>query len=161
MDLRQAVRIWRARWILTSVLLILAIVGAAGAAAKIPRSYQSTSTVLLLASRAASASRRACCHADTGRPFAMVLTSHRESSDPERRPSCRTSSGMAYRSRFAFACCHLPARDHHDHSRHCGSRCRANLRDHSTAANSVRGRIRGCGTSSRLSASCRRNCMMA
>ena len=44
MDLRQAVRIWRARWILTSVLLILAIVGAAGAAAKIPRSYQSTST---------------------------------------------------------------------------------------------------------------------
>jgi hypothetical protein len=38
------------------VLLILAIVGAAGAAAKIPRSYQSTSTVLLLASRAASAS---------------------------------------------------------------------------------------------------------
>lgn len=56
MDLRQAVRIWRARWILTSVLLILAIVGAAGAAAKIPRSYQSTSTVLLLASRAASAS---------------------------------------------------------------------------------------------------------
>jgi hypothetical protein len=56
MDLRQAVRIWRARWILTSVLLILAIVGAAGAAAKIPRSYQSSSTVLLLASRAASAS---------------------------------------------------------------------------------------------------------
>ena len=56
MDLRQAVRIWRARWILTSVLLILAIVGAAGATAKIPRSYQSTSTVLLLASRAASAS---------------------------------------------------------------------------------------------------------
>src|ERR1700689_2155136 len=56
MGLRQAVRIWRARWILTSVLLILAIVGAAGAAAKIPRSYQSSSTVLLLASRAASAS---------------------------------------------------------------------------------------------------------
>ena len=54
MDFRQAVRIWRARWILTSVLLILAIVGAAGAAARLPRSYQSASSVVLLASRAAS-----------------------------------------------------------------------------------------------------------
>ena len=54
MDLRQAVRIWRARWILTSVLLILAMVGAAEAAAKMPRYYQSASSVVLLASRAAS-----------------------------------------------------------------------------------------------------------
>jgi hypothetical protein len=54
MDLRHAVRIWRARWILTSVLLILAMAGAAGAAAKMPRSYQAASTVVLLASRATS-----------------------------------------------------------------------------------------------------------
>src|SRR5712691_1648978 len=54
MNLRQAVRIWRARWILTSVLLILAMAGAAGAAAKMPRYYQSASSVVLLASRAAS-----------------------------------------------------------------------------------------------------------
>jgi hypothetical protein len=54
MDLKQAVRIWRARWILTCVLLILALVGAAGAAAKVPRSYQSTSSVVLLASHAAA-----------------------------------------------------------------------------------------------------------
>ena len=54
MNLRQAVHIWRAQWILTSVLLILAMAGAAGAAAKMPRYYQSTSSVVLLASRAAS-----------------------------------------------------------------------------------------------------------
>jgi len=54
MDLRQAVRIWRARWILTSALLILAMVGAAAAAAKMPRYYQSASSVVLLASRVAS-----------------------------------------------------------------------------------------------------------
>jgi hypothetical protein len=55
MDLRQAARIWRARWILTSTLLTLALVGAAGAAAEIPRHYQSTSSVVLLAPPAASA----------------------------------------------------------------------------------------------------------
>ncbi len=55
MDLRQAARIWRARWILTAVLLILAMVGAAGAAAELPRHYQSTSSVVLLAPPAASA----------------------------------------------------------------------------------------------------------
>src|SRR5580658_3609182 len=54
MDLRQAVHIWRARWILTSVLLILALAGAAEAGAKVPRYYQSTSSVVLLASPAAS-----------------------------------------------------------------------------------------------------------
>jgi hypothetical protein len=54
MDLRRAVRIWRTRWILTSVLLILAMAGATGAAAKMPRYYQSASSVVLLASPAAS-----------------------------------------------------------------------------------------------------------
>lgn len=54
MDLRQAVRIWRARWIFTSVLVILAVVGAAEASAKMPRYYQSASSVVLLASHAAS-----------------------------------------------------------------------------------------------------------
>jgi hypothetical protein len=54
MNLRQAARIWRARWILTSVLLILAVVGAASAVAKFPRYYQSASSVVLLASHAAS-----------------------------------------------------------------------------------------------------------
>jgi hypothetical protein len=54
MNLRRAVRIWRARWILTSVLLILAVTGATAATMKIPRYYQSDSSVVLLASRAAS-----------------------------------------------------------------------------------------------------------
>jgi hypothetical protein len=54
MDLRQAVRIWRTRWILTSVLIILAMVGAAKTAAKMPRYYQSASSVVLLASHAAA-----------------------------------------------------------------------------------------------------------
>jgi hypothetical protein len=54
MDFRQAVRIWRSRWILTSVLLILAMAGAAEASAKLPRYYQSASSVVLLASHAAS-----------------------------------------------------------------------------------------------------------
>lgn len=54
MELRQAVRIWRARWIFTSVLVILAVVGAAEAVAKMPRYYQSASSLVLLASHAAS-----------------------------------------------------------------------------------------------------------
>jgi hypothetical protein len=54
MDLRQAVHIWRERWVLTSVLLILALVGAAGAGAETPRYYQSASSVVLLASPTAS-----------------------------------------------------------------------------------------------------------
>jgi hypothetical protein len=49
MSLRKAVDIWRARWILTSVLCILAMAGAAGAVAKMPRYYQSASAVVLLA----------------------------------------------------------------------------------------------------------------
>jgi len=55
MDLRQAARIWRARWILTSVLIILAMAGAAEAAAKMPHYYQSGSSVVLLASPADAA----------------------------------------------------------------------------------------------------------
>jgi hypothetical protein len=55
MDFRQAVRIWRTRWILTSVLLVLAVAGGAAAATKMPRHYQSASSVVLLASHAASA----------------------------------------------------------------------------------------------------------
>jgi len=54
MELRQAVRIWRARWILTSVLITLTLVGAAEAAAKMPRYYQSASSVVLLASHVAA-----------------------------------------------------------------------------------------------------------
>jgi hypothetical protein len=54
MDLRQAARIWRRRLILTSMLLILAIVAAVLAEAKIPRYYQSDSSAVLLASRDAS-----------------------------------------------------------------------------------------------------------
>jgi hypothetical protein len=54
MDLRQAVRIWRTRWTLTSVLLIVALAGIGGATAEMPRYYQSDSSVVLLASRAAS-----------------------------------------------------------------------------------------------------------
>jgi hypothetical protein len=54
MELRQAARIWRARWILSSVLIILTMVGAAEAAAKMPRYYQSASSVVLLASHAAA-----------------------------------------------------------------------------------------------------------
>lgn len=55
MNLRQAAHIWRARWILTSVLLILGVAGAAAATEKIPRYYQSASSVVLLASHTASA----------------------------------------------------------------------------------------------------------
>src|SRR5580658_10562385 len=54
MDLRQAVRIWRTRWTLTSVLLILALAGIGGATAEMPRYYQSDSSMVLLASRASS-----------------------------------------------------------------------------------------------------------
>jgi hypothetical protein len=68
MNLRQAIRIWRTRWILTSVLLILAMAGAAGAAAKLPRYYQSDSSVVLLASHAASVQ-------DGGNPFLSFSSS--------------------------------------------------------------------------------------
>ena len=101
MDLRQAVRIWRARWILTSVLLILAIVGAAGAAAKIPRSYQSTSTVLLLASRAASAS-------NGGNPFlsfspSLTLTADAVSRELMAPGTVRQLAAQGFTASYAVA----------------------------------------------------------
>ena len=46
--------IWRRHWILTAALLILVSAGTAEAAAKLPRVYQSGSSVVLLASRSAS-----------------------------------------------------------------------------------------------------------
>jgi capsular polysaccharide biosynthesis protein len=101
MDLRQAVRIWRARWILTSVLLILAIVGAAGAAAKIPRSYQSSSTVLLLASRAASAS-------NGGNPFlsfspSLTLTADAVSRELMAPGTVRQLAAQGFTASYAVA----------------------------------------------------------
>lgn len=44
----------RLRWILTCLLLLLTLAGSAAAAQKLPRTYQSESSVLLLASRAAA-----------------------------------------------------------------------------------------------------------
>ena len=101
MDLRQAVRIWRARWILTSVLLILAIVGAVGAAAKIPRSYQSSSTVLLLASRAASAS-------NGGNPFlsfspSLTLTADAVSRELMAPGTARQLAAQGFTASYAVA----------------------------------------------------------
>lgn len=43
---------WRGRWILTAVLLLLALLGCAAAADRLPRTYQSESSVVLVASRA-------------------------------------------------------------------------------------------------------------
>lgn len=54
MDLRQAVIIWRRRRILTVSLLVLAVVAVALAQAKVPRYYQSASSMVLLASRDAA-----------------------------------------------------------------------------------------------------------
>lgn len=46
--------IWRRQWILTAFLLILAFIGTGAAVAKMPRTYQAESTVVLLASRNSS-----------------------------------------------------------------------------------------------------------
>lgn len=46
--------IWRRHWILTAVLVILASAGTAEAAARLPRAYQSESSIVLLASRSAA-----------------------------------------------------------------------------------------------------------
>jgi hypothetical protein len=54
MALSRSRHIWLTRWILTTVLLILAAAGTAEAAARLPRSYQSQSSVVLLASRSAA-----------------------------------------------------------------------------------------------------------
>ena len=46
----DALRVWRRRWILTVLLLLLALACTAAAAKKLPRSYQSQSNVVLLTS---------------------------------------------------------------------------------------------------------------
>jgi hypothetical protein len=101
MDLRQAVRIWRARWILTSVLLILAVVGGVGAAAKIPRYYQSASTVVLLASRAASMP-------NGGNPFlsfspSLTLTAGAVSSELMAPGTVRQLAAQGFTARYTVA----------------------------------------------------------
>jgi hypothetical protein len=54
MYLGELLHIWRRRWILTTALIILALIGAASALQKLPRTYQSQSSVVLLASRSAA-----------------------------------------------------------------------------------------------------------
>lgn len=54
MYLGESLRIWRRQWILTAVLLIVALAGIATALVKLPRTYQSESSVVLLASRSAA-----------------------------------------------------------------------------------------------------------
>jgi capsular polysaccharide biosynthesis protein len=56
MNLMEALHVWRRRWILTSLLLLVALAGAAGAAMKLPRHYQAESTVVLLPSASTSKS---------------------------------------------------------------------------------------------------------
>jgi capsular polysaccharide biosynthesis protein len=55
MDLMGSFRVLRRRWILTSALIILTLVGTAGAAVKLPWSYEATGTIVLLNSKSASA----------------------------------------------------------------------------------------------------------
>jgi hypothetical protein len=50
----EALHIWRKRWVLTSCMLLLALVGTGVAALKAPRTYQSNATVVLLASHNSS-----------------------------------------------------------------------------------------------------------
>jgi hypothetical protein len=54
MDLNESFHIWRRRWILTTALVILALTGAAAALMGLPRTYQSNSSVVMLASRSAA-----------------------------------------------------------------------------------------------------------
>jgi hypothetical protein len=51
MNLRQMFSIWRRRWVLTTALLLLALVGTAAATQVLPKYYQAQSTVTLLPSR--------------------------------------------------------------------------------------------------------------
>ncbi len=51
MNLSESLHTLRKRWVLTLVLLVLVGVGAVGAAIKLPRTYDSTSQVALLASK--------------------------------------------------------------------------------------------------------------
>jgi capsular polysaccharide biosynthesis protein len=54
MDIMESLRILRRRWILTVIMLLVVLGGTAAAALKLPRTYESDSTVVLLASRNAS-----------------------------------------------------------------------------------------------------------
>jgi len=55
MNLNQMFSIWRRRWVLTTALLLLALLGTAAATQVLPKSYQAQSTVTLLPSTAFSA----------------------------------------------------------------------------------------------------------
>ena len=50
MNVRDALAVWRRRWILTLLLLLMALAGTAAVAMKLPRHYQAQSTVALLPS---------------------------------------------------------------------------------------------------------------
>jgi hypothetical protein len=54
MDLRNFARIWRERRILTAVMLGLAVAAVLAALATVPRTYQSTASVIMLAPRSAA-----------------------------------------------------------------------------------------------------------
>jgi hypothetical protein len=55
MNLTDAIHVWRRRWILTILLLVVALAGAAGALLKLPKHYQAQSDVVLLPSTSTSA----------------------------------------------------------------------------------------------------------
>jgi hypothetical protein len=54
MDLMESFRVLRRRWILTSVLLLLTLAGAAAAVVKLPWSYQAQGMTVLLASQSSA-----------------------------------------------------------------------------------------------------------
>ena len=54
MNLMDALHIWRRRWILTLLLLLLALAASVGVAMKLPRHYQAQSNVDLLPSASSS-----------------------------------------------------------------------------------------------------------
>ena len=54
MNLGENLRIWRRRWILTLLLLILAVAGSTAAVMRVPRVYTADSSLILLASRSAA-----------------------------------------------------------------------------------------------------------
>jgi hypothetical protein len=54
MDLGESANIWRRRWILTTVMLILALAGVVATLTGLPRIYQSHASVILLASRSSA-----------------------------------------------------------------------------------------------------------
>ena len=78
MDFMQSLRILRRRWILTTLLLLLALGGTAGAYKKLPHTYISTSTVVLLASQNAS-------KANGGNPYLSFSSSLPLTADVLRR----------------------------------------------------------------------------